>query len=131
MRGAASLVVCLVACEKARPAACPSETVVDQVSVTCCDERRHPVQLVWSVVDRIEIRTTDRGPEEEDVFWEIHDGNRMCSIPNGLIEPTHLFDRLRELPGVGYDTYAAIAHAMGSTDNARFAIWTRSKSTAE
>lgn len=81
----------------------------------------------WQDLVRIEIMTTDEGPMAEDVFWLFigHDGSG-CALPGGQVGDA-LFARLKRLPDVNYE---AVLLAMGSTDRARFAVWSGERGAA-
>ncbi len=72
---------------------------------------------------RVEIITTGAGPFAPDLFWHLTDEiGQTAVIPGGAKDITSLLDRLGGLPG--FDHIAVIS-AMGSTDDARFKIWSR------
>lgn len=79
--------------------------------------------LALDALVRVEIVTTTDGPFGSDVFWHLTDElGQTAIIPGGAQDITTLLDRLGGLPG--FDHIAVIS-AMGSTDDARFKIWSR------
>jgi len=88
-------------------------------------EGRH-VGLPWAEVERVSIRTTDRGPAEQDVWWhfEVIEGRGAVSVPN---DTDGIGQFLEDAPQwlEGFDQ-EAIIEAMGSTGNGEFVVWSRS-----
>ena len=79
--------------------------------------------LALDALVKIEIITTDQGPFAQDLFWHLTDEiGQMAIIPGGATDAPDLLDRLGGLPGFNH---MAVLAAMGSTDNARFQIWSR------
>jgi len=79
--------------------------------------------LALDALISIEIVTTDAGPGADDVFWHLADEiGQQVSIPGGAKGAEALLDRLGSLPGFDH---MAVVSAMGSTENRRFAIWSR------
>jgi hypothetical protein len=79
--------------------------------------------VAWTDLAAVSIRTTDAGPFEDDLHWELHrrEGGVLTvgSETDGI---DALLDRLQRLPG--FDNEAVIA-ASSSTHNASFPCWTR------
>jgi hypothetical protein len=75
-------------------------------------------------LDEVVIVTTSDGPFAEDLFWVLRSGDREEVIPSGYA--TNLLETLQRLPG--FDNEAVI-RAMGSTSDARFIVWRRSKAS--
>lgn len=72
---------------------------------------------------RVEIITTGAGPVVPDLFWQLTDEiGQIALIPGGAKDITALLDRLGGLPGFDH---LAVLSAMGSTEDARFKIWSR------
>lgn len=91
---------------------------VDDEGIRCRDARRDQ-RVTWSNLIRITIFTTDEGPFADDLFWAFEDAHGgSCIVPGSAAGP--LFDWLARIPGVDYE---AIIEAQGSTDHARFRIW--------
>ncbi|MEM7060933.1 MAG: hypothetical protein AAF557_25420 [Pseudomonadota bacterium] len=81
--------------------------------------------LAMDALVRVEIITTETGPFAPDLFWHLTDEiGQTAVIPGGAEDITTLLDRLGSLPG--FDHIAVIS-AMGSTEQARFKIWSRPK----
>lgn len=104
--------------------------VPDSYSVDAQGVRRagkQPEQVRWQDLVRIEIMTTDEGPLADDVFWLFHghDGSG-CALPSSQVGDA-LFERLKRLSGVDYE---AVLLAMGSTEWARFPVWSGERGAA-
>ena len=80
-------------------------------------------EVTWNDLACVEIVTTDEGPFVEDVFWLFLAKDHGCALPGRL--GSEILAHLDRLPG--YDAQAVI-RAMGSTENARFRVWTRDDS---
>ncbi len=80
--------------------------------------------ITWDELASIDIVTTDEGPQLDDVFWLLanRDGSRGCAVVSDAVGFDTLLARLQALPG--FDN-GAVIQAMGSTSNARFAVWRR------
>lgn len=83
--------------------------------------RRH--RLGWGEIAEVRIRTTDRGPFTDDVFWEVAttDGGTVHVVPGSAPG----IDGLLAIAGtvlIGFD-HMAVVRALGSTANAVFRIW--------
>ena len=79
--------------------------------------------MALDALTSVEIVTTDAGPGADDVFWHLTDETgQQVSIPGGATGAQALLDRLGSLPGFDH---IAVVSAMGSTENRRFAIWSR------
>ena len=99
-----------------------SRVVVDDAGVTVLGERG--VETVpWTDLDAVNIRTTDAGPFEDDLHWELHrrDGG-VVAVGSETEGVDLMIGRLQRLPG--FDNEAVIA-ASSSTQNALFPCWAR------
>lgn len=76
--------------------------------------------VAWEALVGVTVLTTDEGPFVEDVWWLLHaaDGSGVA-VPGAEAGP--LLPRLWRLPRVSAE---AVIAAMGSTDHARFVVWT-------
>ena len=77
----------------------------------------------------IVVETNDTGPFGDDCWWQLHqDANSVpdCAFPQSAVGSQAVIDALTALPGFDH---MAMLIAMGSTDNARFAVWTRPADT--
>lgn len=76
-------------------------------------------------VIRIEIETTGAGPFEDDLFWRFtSEEGEQLRIPGSAHGADRLFDALAQFPGADYGRVVA---ASGSTEQALFLIWQRSR----
>jgi hypothetical protein len=101
----------------------------DRVEFDDTTIRRRPARgkvesITWDELASIDIVTTDEGPHLDDVFWVLgdRDGSRGCAIVGDAVGFEALLPRLQALPG--FDN-GAVIQAMGSTSNARVAVWRR------
>jgi hypothetical protein len=76
----------------------------------------------WDDVQRVLIRTTDRGPFDDDVFLVMETSERRYVIPQTAVGAAQLLDRVQRLPG--FDNEAVI-ESMGCTENSEFLCWER------
>jgi hypothetical protein len=78
----------------------------------------------WDEVDRVLIRTTDKGPFDDDVFFVVETALDSLVIPQPAKGCDALLCELQQLPG--FDNQAVI-EAMGCTDNREFLCWERGR----
>jgi len=103
---------------------------INRVSVVTCDSttlqfqwaRGTTASIHWDEVHRVVIRTTDRGPFDDDVFLVLEASGRSYVIPQQAVGADELLGRLQQLPG--FDNEAVI-ESMGCTDNKDFLCWER------
>lgn len=77
--------------------------------------------LALDALTLVEIVTTDNGPVGEDLCWRLADSlGQQVVIPGGAKGTQDMLDTLGTLPGFDH---LAVVRAMGSTSQARFAIW--------
>lgn len=81
--------------------------------------------VLWENLTLIAIRTTDQGPVNPDVFWQFYTGSEDPEIvfPQGAVGDKDLLESMPQRLA-GFD-YQEVIHAMGSTDNALFVIWSK------
>jgi hypothetical protein len=109
---------------------------INRVSVVMCDAatlqfrwtRGTTASIHWDDVQRVVIRTTDRGPFDDDVFLVLVTCSRSYVIPQQAAGAKELLSRLQQLPG--FDNEAVI-ESMGCTDNRDFPCWERAESAVE
>lgn len=76
----------------------------------------------WSDVQGIVIRTTDKGPFDEDVFFVLEAGKDTFVIPQEADGVTDLVERIQQLPGFNNE---ALIESMGCTERKLFLCWER------
>jgi hypothetical protein len=76
----------------------------------------------WIEVVRVLIRTTDKGPFEDDVFFVVETTGESLVIPQPAQGCDEFLRALQQLPG--FDN-AAVIDAMGCADNREFPCWER------
>lgn len=79
-------------------------------------------RLAWDRMERIIIKTTDRGPAEDDVIWILFGGDSGAIVGSEDEGAEALVEYLLKRPGMNYD---AVISAMGSTTNQVFEVWSR------
>ena len=79
-------------------------------------------------MQRVVIRTTDRGPWDEDLLFVLLSEAGEMVVPSEALGVETLISRLTELRGFIEDAYF---DAMRSTDNAEFLCWTATDSEAD
>ncbi|MCX2779118.1 hypothetical protein [Microbulbifer thermotolerans] len=80
-------------------------------------------EIIWSNVSKIEIVTSDEGPWSEDLWWVIfqEDCEEPTLMPGGTENINAIFNVLEtQFSGASMEN---IIKAMGSTSNAKFAVW--------
>ena len=82
------------------------------------DQERVP----WNEVVRVLIRTTDKGPFDDDVFFVVETTLESLVIPQPADGCDELLRALQKLPG--FDN-AAVIDAMGCAENREFPCWER------
>jgi len=82
--------------------------------------------LRWDALDRVSIRTTDRGPWDDDVFFVIEAGGETLVAASDAPGVGALLTELQTLPE--FDNQAVI-EAMTCTDNREFLCWARAGNT--
>ena len=94
----------------------------DDESITCHrDGFNGLVESVrWLDLRTVLIRTTDRGPFVDDVFWVLWTEDSECMTPSEAEGMSQLLERLQTLPN--FDN-SAIIEAMQSTENRWFVCW--------
>ncbi|MEO1292312.1 MAG: hypothetical protein AAFV62_05695 [Pseudomonadota bacterium] len=80
-------------------------------------------------LEAVEIRTTPLGPFVEDLYWVLtpQDGATLL-IPHGAVGAEAILPALERLSGLDYER---VVDAMGSTDQAVFTIWQRTKQPSQ
>ncbi|WP_083410098.1 hypothetical protein [Mycolicibacterium rutilum] len=75
----------------------------------------------WDALTEVSLRTTDRGPAEEDVFFVFAYADGP-STAIGLGDSEELLPRLQRLPGFDNE---AFVQAMGHSSDGVFVLWRR------
>ena len=75
----------------------------------------------WDALTEVSLRTTSRGPSEEDVFFVFaYDDGPSTAI--GLGDSDHVLPRVQELPGFDNETFI---RAMAVSAEGSFVLWRR------
>lgn len=99
-----------------------SRVEVDDAGVTLVD-MAGAATVAWTDLAAVRIRTTDAGPFEDDLLWELHRADGLVVTVGPETEGIGaLLERLQRLPG--FDNEAVVAAAT-STKNAVFPCWPR------
>ncbi|WP_313535733.1 hypothetical protein [Sphingomonas sp.] len=90
--------------------------------ITVTDDSGGTKHLACVDLRGVAIETNDSGPWGTDVWWLLFgaDDRVACAYPQGASGEKAVLDHLCALPGFDF---AEMAKAMGSTDNAIFAVW--------
>ncbi|MGZ5364680.1 MAG: hypothetical protein ACXWZR_11955 [Mycobacterium sp.] len=75
----------------------------------------------WEAVTEISLRTTERGPAEEDVFF-VFTYDEGAPLAIGLGDSDYVLPRLQGLPG--FDNEAFI-RAMATSEEGSWVLWQR------
>lgn len=97
----------------------------DTITVTAPSGEMQSV--LWRELTKVGIRTTDDGPAQPDVFWGLHTGTENAALvfPGGSTGEQEILVAMESrLPA--FDD-SQVIKAMGSTSNAYFLLWERSK----
>ena len=78
----------------------------------------------WSDLHEVDILTTAGGPVSDDFFWILSGENGSCVVPGRTVGCDRLLARLQQLSGFNN---MEVIRAMGSTTQARFVCWRRSR----
>ncbi len=92
----------------------------DDVGLRGVGSNGRPWQIGWSDLVAVDIRTTSRGPFEDDVFYVLTDRAGLVVIIPQDLTSTSVLGRLQQLPGFDNETFIA---AMGCTDDSTFVCW--------
>ena len=93
---------------------------IDDTRVTLTRRSRLRSTFPWSHLERVSIRTTDKGPFDDDVFIVLYTAKSCFWVPQAIAAP--LLSRLQQLPG--FDNESVI-EAMSCVENKAFVCWTR------
>jgi hypothetical protein len=75
----------------------------------------------WDALTEVSVRTTSRGPFEEDVFFVFaYDDGASTAI--GLGDSDYVLPRLQQLPGFDNETFV---RAMGMSEESTSVLWRR------
>ncbi len=79
-------------------------------------------EVLWADVTRILVRTTDRGPFDDDVFFVIETGKLAYWIPQSATGVNDLFTQFEKFDDFDFEP---VLEAMSCTDNHEFVCWQR------
>ncbi len=96
--------------------------VLDDHRISVSDDSGRIKSVGKSDLSGVAIETNDIGPWGADVWWILFDGNDQlaCAFPQGATGESAAIDWLSALPSFNH---GEMIKAMGSTDNAVFAVW--------
>lgn len=99
----------------------PQITITEKEIICNYSSQNVKDRVQWDKINRIQILTTDEGPESCDVFYMIRDSTGGgVSIPHDREESKIVTDRILSLPGFDFEMFTK---AMGSTENKWFDVW--------
>lgn len=87
-----------------------------------CQWRRAKESVDWGDIQRVLLRTTDKGPFDDDVFFVLKTATRNYVIPQQAAVAGQILEHLQQLPNFNNE---AVIEAMGCTDNQDFLCWER------
>lgn len=94
---------------------------VTESSITLVDDHGSTSVAIADLV-RIEVRTNDRGPLEDDMFWLLSTASATLEVPSGIPGEEDLWPILKRLPGFDY---GKVAEASSSIENRTFLCWAK------
>src|SRR6185503_14928778 len=97
-----------------------TEVVMTQDTISCTRPNGDIDEVRWDDLERVEVLTSDAGPDVTDVYFILGGSDTECIIPMGSAGDEHLLEKLQTLPG--FDN-AAYSTAMSSTEDGRFVVW--------
>ena len=99
---------------------------VDDDGFQCTRSSRLRDGSRWSDLTRVSIRTTDKGPFDEDVFIVLETSACSWWVPQSADGAAELLFRLQQLDGFNSEL---VIEAMSCTDNHEFICWELESST--
>ena len=99
--------------------------VCDNTGVVLSDPKGVKSMIAWGSLSKVTVRTTDEGPLNPDVFWELStdDASPAVTYPGGATgEGACIAVYQSRLKGF---SDKELVRAMGSTQNASFVLWVR------
>lgn len=109
------------------PVAGESTVAIDEAGITHRAVNGQSDRVRWDELREIIVVTNDHGPFADDVHWLFLGavGVPVCAVPQSAVGADAMVARVQQLPGFRHDR---LVEAMGSTQNARFTVWTREAS---
>ena len=101
-----------------------AEVSVKSDAIECRWPGRSTAVVPWDEVQRVLIRTTDKGPFDDDVFFVLETSTDSYVISQQAPGTEQLLGFLQEL--AGFDNMAFLM-AMGYTENRDFLCWDRAR----
>jgi hypothetical protein len=101
--------------------------VVDERGIRCVRRSGVREMVLWEQIHRVSMRTTDKGPFDDDVFFVLETATGILVVPQEAKGSDELLCHLQQLPD--FDNHAVI-EAMAFTENREFLCWQRTP-TAE
>jgi hypothetical protein len=99
-----------------------SRVAVDEQGIHCQRVNGMREAIRWDQLTRVLIRTTDKGPFEDDVFFVLETALGTLIVPQMAPGSAELLRGFHHLPGFDYE---AAIQAMACTDNREFPCWQR------
>lgn len=78
--------------------------------------------LLWSDLDRVEVRTNDSGPWGWDVWWVLSGSRDEVAFPLGATGQDEVLDKVQVVTNVDKNR---LSQGMNCTQNATFLCWQR------
>ncbi|HEY7154667.1 MAG TPA: hypothetical protein VH575_11965 [Gemmataceae bacterium] len=97
-----------------------STLAVDERGIRCVRRSGVCQTVLWEQIHRVLIRTTDKGPFDDDVFFVLETDAGTLVIPQDVKTSYELLCHLQQLPG--FDN-AVVLEAMACTENREAICW--------
>ncbi|MBV9497668.1 MAG: hypothetical protein JOZ54_25765 [Acidobacteria bacterium] len=96
---------------------------VDDAHVTVRDPEGEEETIAWDDLQRIVLHTTDGGPDQPDILWELHPAfGRSVMFPSAATGEVDFMYDAQKLPGFRDES---LVRAMTSAENGSFLVWER------
>jgi len=99
-----------------------SSLAVDEEGIRCIRRTGTRETVSWEQINRVLLRTTDKGPFDDDVFFVLETATGTLVIPQAVKGSYELLSYLQRLPD--FDNERVI-EAMSCTENREFLCWQR------
>lgn len=98
------------------------EVIVSSSTITFVDGDK-TASIAIADLDRVSVRTNDRGPMEDDMFWVFAGGSALLEVPSEIPGEDDLWPVFEGLPGFDW---GQVIKASTSIENVTFPCWTKS-----
>jgi hypothetical protein len=99
-----------------------NQVATDDAGIHCKRVNGTIEDVKWNDINRVMIRTNDRGPVDDDVFFVIETRTTTLVIPQPASGSDQLLERLQQLAGFNNE---AVIDSMSCCENKEFVGWQR------